>query len=107
MSYKSKRSKALDISKSVKEAVWERDKGCCILCGEHFTAAPNGHYISRANSGLGIEQNVVTLCKKCHFKLDQTTFRTRLLIAVGHYLELKYPGFRDEDRKYKKYEENQ
>lgn len=99
---KSKRSKACDISRAVKEAVWERDNHRCILCGNP-NAMPNAHYLSRSQGGLGIEQNIVTLCLDCHRRLDQTSERANLIIAVGHYLELKYPGFRDEDRVYKKY----
>lgn len=33
MSYKSKRSKATDIPKKVKERVYKRDGGKCIICG--------------------------------------------------------------------------
>ena len=99
---KSKRSKACNISQKVKEAVWERDNHRCILCGNP-NAMPNAHYIPRSKGGLGTEPNVVTLCIDCHRRLDQTSERPNLLIAVGHYLEIKYPGFRDEDRVYKKY----
>jgi len=55
---KSKRSKATDISQSVKMKVWERDNHCCIVCGYNQNVMPNGHYISRAKGGLGIEQNI-------------------------------------------------
>lgn len=99
---KSKRSKACNISQKVKEAVWERDNHRCILCGNQ-NAMPNAHYIPRSKGGLGIEQNVVTLCFDCHRRLDQTSERPNLLISVGHYLELKYPGFQDKDRVYNKW----
>ena len=56
-----KRTKLLDISKAVKDKVWERDGHRCILC-ESIFAMPNAHYISRAQGGLGIPENVVTLC---------------------------------------------
>lgn len=67
--YKSKRSKATDIPMSVKNKVWERDNKHCICCGNHY-AMPNAHYISRAHGGLGIEENVVTLCHNCHHNYD-------------------------------------
>ena len=104
---KSKRSKACNISQKVKEAVWERDFHKCILCGSP-NAYPNAHYIPRSQGGLGIEQNIVTLCPQCHFDLDQTPKRPNLLLSVRHYLDIKYPEFKHEDRFYKKYmEDNQ
>ena len=64
-----KRTKLLDISKAVKDKVWERDGHRCILC-ESIFAMPNAHYISRAQGGLGIPENVVTLCYVCHDQYD-------------------------------------
>lgn len=66
---KSKRSKATDISQKTKEIVWERDNHQCIICGNH-NAMPNAHYIKRSQGGLGIPQNVVTLCLNCHYQED-------------------------------------
>jgi len=97
---KHKRAKALDISKEVKDIVWERDNGC-VFCGSR-EAMPNAHYIPRSQGGLGIEQNVVTACIKCHFDLDQTIKRKEMLKVVKEYLELQYPNFTDEERIYKK-----
>lgn len=31
------------------------------MCGSSY-AMPNAHYIARAQGGLGIEENIVTLC---------------------------------------------
>lgn len=45
-----KRTKALDIPKTVKDEVWERDGHQCIICGSPY-AMPNAHYISRAHGG--------------------------------------------------------
>lgn len=96
-----RRTKALDISKKVKMTVWERDRHRCILCGSP-SAMPNAHYISRAKSGLGIEQNIVTLCMDCHRRLDQSTERKELLSKVKHYLDRFYPNFTNDRRRYKK-----
>ena len=65
----SKRSRACDISQEVKKKVWERDNHHCINCGSPY-AMPSAHFLSRAHGGLGIEQNIVTLCLKCHHNLD-------------------------------------
>lgn len=94
------RTKACAISQSVKAIVFERDRGYCILCGK--AGLPEAHYIPRSHGGLGIEQNVVTLCRACHERLDHTTERQELLERVKQHLELWYPGFSDTDRKYKK-----
>ena len=59
---KTKRSKATDIPMSVKQKVWERDKGMCVVCGNNYNVMPNAHFISRSKGGLGIEQHIVTLC---------------------------------------------
>ena len=65
---KHRRTKATDISPKVKAIVWERDNKCCIICGK--LGSPNSHYISRAKGGLGIEQNIVTMCIHCHNAYD-------------------------------------
>ncbi len=61
-----KMTKATSIPKSVKEAVYERDGGRCILCGCN-NGEPVAHVIRRSQGGRGIEQNIVTLCPSCHY----------------------------------------
>ena len=87
--YKSERSKACDIPPAVKRAVWWRDRGRCILCGNK-AAMPNAHYISRAEGGLGIEQNIVTLCHECHREYDQSTRRKVIREEIRSYLQRNY-----------------
>ena len=73
---------------------------CCVYCG---AAAPseiawsNAHYISRAQGGLGIEENGLTLCPICHRKYDQTTARTEMRAYFREYLMGKYENW-DEDK---------
>ena len=98
---KSRRSKATDISQKTKKTVWERDGRRCIFCGDP-RAMPNAHYISRAKGGLGIEQNIVTACMTCHFKMDNTTERSLFLNAAKQYLQSKYRGWNEEDLIYRK-----
>ena len=97
-----RRTKALAIPPKVKKAVFERDNGRCILCMKE--GAPNAHYISRAQGGLGIEQNIVTLCHECHQAYDNSYQRPFLREVIKEYLDTKYPGFDDERRVYHKYE---
>lgn len=101
MAYKSKRAKACDISKKVKDAVWERDHHRCILCGS-TVAMPNAHYIPRSHGGLGVEKNVVTLCWECHREYDQTTRRKDLQVAIREYLQSKYDAWNEEDLIYRR-----
>ena len=91
-----KRTKALAISKEVKDAVWERDKHCCVWCGSPF-AEPNAHYIARSQGGLGIEKNILTLCRECHRRYDQTVHRKIMRMFFRDYLKDKYADW-DEDR---------
>jgi len=66
---KSRRTKALEIPQKVKRAVWKRDGERCILCGSPH-AAPEAHYVPRSAGGLGVEENIVTLCRSCHDAYD-------------------------------------
>ena len=97
---KSKRTKALEIPLKVKAEVYERDGGCCVWCGSPY-GQPNAHYIPRSRSGLGIEENILTLCWPCHMKYDQSTDRAKMGEYFRRYLESKYPEW-DERRLYYK-----
>ena len=96
-----KRTKALAIPSKVKAIVYERDGGRCILCRR--LGNPDAHFIARSQSGLGIEQNIVTLCLDCHRAYDNSDQRSFLRGCIRGYLEIKYPGFTDEMRVYHKY----
>lgn len=99
---KSKRTKAVDITQKVKKIVWERDNHSCIVCGSPY-AMPNAHYLSRGQHlGLGIEQNIVTLCQNCHRAYDQTTEHEQFKEFIKNYLKSKYADWNEEDLVYKK-----
>ncbi len=95
------RTKASMIPKAVKKKVFERDEGKCILC--HRTVTEDNaccHYISRARLGLGIEENILTLCHECHYRLDNGEIgRERL----REYLKKKYPGWNEKMLIYSKW----
>ena len=66
----SKQTKLTDISPKVKKEVWQRDEGRCVVCGSS-QAMPNAHvFVNRSHGGLGIKENVATLCIKCHHDYD-------------------------------------
>jgi len=100
--YKSKRSKACDISKAIKDAVWERDGARCILCGSR-AAFPNCHFLSRAQGGLGIEENIITACIKCHNAYDNSEHRSAIKIQIREYLMSIYPYWHEKNLIYRKY----
>lgn len=98
---KSTRSKACDIPQRVKSEVWERDKHRCVVCGSPY-AMPNAHFRSRANSGMGVAKNIVTLCFKCHYNYDQTPKRQQYKTFIENYLKSKYIDWSEDDIIYKK-----
>lgn len=85
-----KRTRTLAISPEVKARVWDRDGQCCIYCGSPY-AAPNAHFIARSHGGLGIEENILTLCQTCHRLYDQTTKREDMRELFRTYLKARYP----------------
>lgn len=108
-----KDTRARDFSKEVKRRIAERDSldgwPCCVYCGK---PAPqyrdgdelpltwsNAHYISRAQGGLGIEENGLTLCPRCHHLYDQTTHREKYREYFREYLMDNYPKW-DESKLY-------
>lgn len=98
---KSNRTKETDISQSVKKKVWERDGERCIYCGSPY-AMPNAHFIPRSHGGLGIEENIVTLCQNCHNKTDNTTERQHMLYFIERYLKDQYTNWDKDKLTYKK-----
>lgn len=67
----SKRSRACEISQKVKEIVWNRDNHKCIYCERYVSKTfANAHFIKRSQGGLGIPENIVTLCPQCHYQED-------------------------------------
>ena len=95
-----RRTKALEITRSVKERVFERD-GCCVLCGSN-RGLPNAHFIARSQGGLGIEQNILTLCPECHRRYDNTAERKEIRELLRAYLIRKYPDWNEKNLYYKK-----
>lgn len=86
-----KRTKALQIPPGVKRIVYDRDGGRCILCGA--PGDPVCHVISRAQGGMGIKENVCTLCFECHSAYDQGPFRESMRENIIDYMKTKYPGW--------------
>lgn len=98
---RSKRSRACEIPPQVKEIVGARDFGRCIICKR--PGYPNAHYIARSHGGLGIEENVVTLCPECHMAFDNGQKRREYGEKIRGYLKSRYPNWNEEDLKYDKW----
>ena len=104
-----KDTKARDFSRRAKMEISIRDRvegwPCCVNCGAPAPAElawSNAHYISRAQGGLGIPENGLTLCPGCHRAYDQSTRREEMRSFFREYLEARYPGWQEEDLIYKK-----
>ena len=86
-----KRTRACQIPRKVKEKVWERDGHRCVGCGRWVPVdCACAHYIARSHGGLGIEENVLTLCPVCHAEFDQSSNRRKLREIYGEYLKTRY-----------------
>lgn len=96
-----KRTKALQIPMKVKRIVYERDKGKCIWCGK--PGDPVVHFIAKSQGGLGIEQNILCGCYRCHTTYDQTDQREIYRDKARTYLKSKYPDWDESKLYYKKW----
>ena len=66
---------------------------------------PNAHYISRAHGGLGIEENIVTLCLDCHNNYDNGRSKEEsncIREKIEDYLKRHYNNWNKESLIYKK-----
>lgn len=115
-----RQTKATSIPASVKAAVALRDcsgghPATCIICGA--PGGPHCHVVRRSQGGRGdTERNIVTLCGKCHYSLDEGLFIKGRLDKLGlhtqqdvqeyvkNYLRGHYPGWTEGSVKYHKYE---
>lgn len=106
-----KRTKALQPTKDAKDAAWERDRGRCVWC-EHtgirtgFPGLPEAHFIPRSKSGLGIEQNILTLCRPCHDRFDngKKEYRDYMRKYFRSYLKAHYPGWDEKKLVYRRFD---
>jgi 5-methylcytosine-specific restriction endonuclease McrA len=101
---KHERTKATDIQPGVKPKVWERDHGRCVWCSTVYMAFPDAHFISRVDGGLGVEQNILTLCRRCHDMYDRGPIekRNEMKRQFALYLSGRYEGWSERDLIYKR-----
>lgn len=98
------RTRTCAIPKEVKLIVYERDHERCIFCGA--PGLPEAHVIPRSHGGLGVPQNIITVCRCCHDKLDNSTNRQQMLDVAVAYLKRYYPDISQTDVIYQKWEKD-
>lgn len=98
----SRETKKTQISPKTKKEVTIRDKGRCIVCGA--PGIGNAHFIRRSQGGLGIKENIITLCPKCHHDFDNGFKRREIEKIAREYLDNLYPNFSDYNRIFHKYD---
>ena len=100
-----KENRPTDISEKVRQAVYKRDSWgdapCCIRCGRPHPHVH--HYIERSRGGLGIEENLVCLCYKCHNELHNRNYR-EMTDFVREYLKSHYEDWDEAKLIRRKYE---
>ncbi len=105
-------TKATAIPGSVKERVRKRDQGRCILCGA--PGMPCCHIVRRSQMGMGVEENIVTLCSPCHYAFDEGLGIKRLRLLgmnsqkdimdyIVEYIKGFYPDWSEEKVTYRKW----
>lgn len=109
-------TKATSIPAKVKAAVAARDckngPATCIICGA--PGGPHCHIVRRSQGGMGVEQNVVSLCGSCHYAFDEGIglsrlrplgFETRQDIEdyIIDYIKGFYPDWTPESVTYRKW----
>lgn len=101
---KHKLTKATEISKQVKMKVWERDQHRCIFCKKIVSwEYANSHYIKRSQLGLGIEENIMTNCARCHNLFEESIHREKMKEFAKQHFISKYDKWNEEMLIYKKY----
>lgn len=88
---KSKRTKACEITPETRQIVEERDGHCCIFCGR--PGRGEAHFINRSQGGLGIPENIITVCRACHHFMDNGLSTPAYRAKAEEYLKSKYPDW--------------
>lgn len=100
-----KRTKATSIKKKVRDEVLHRDHYNCVNCGTTQMLTIAHVFVSRAKGGLGVKENLATLCMECHHKYDNGMKRemTEVQTNVVEYMLSLYEMEVFDTLKYMKY----
>lgn len=98
---RSKRTEALGITSETRDKVLVRDGWKCVLCGERY-GLQAAHFLSRGAGGLGIAENLIMLCVRCHRDYDQSSKRAEIKEKLRAYLQRKYANWDEQKLRYKR-----
>ena len=98
-----RQTKATAIPGKIKREVERRDGGLCIFCKR--PGRGEAHFIGRAQGGLGIPENLLTVCRECHERMDNSQARGLMLQIAEAYLREHYTGWNKEALVYRKYKD--
>ena len=98
---KHKSTKACRFNDRTKRVIKTRDHSRCIFCNSLGHEVM--HYIPASKLGLAIKENGAYGCIICHKKYDSSIHHERYKKMFREYLDYHYPGFDDNQRRYKKY----
>lgn len=106
-----RRTKALQFSRKTIDDIAKRD-GACIFCKTGYKMPERKdytlfafdimHIVSKAQGGLGIEQNGVLGCRYHHNLLDASLNRHEMMGMIDRYMKGLYPDWNREDLLYDK-----
>lgn len=97
----SKRSKACDISPKVKKK-YGKEITIVVLYVEVLMQCQMLIILVEHKGGLGIEQNIVTLCMRCHNDYDNGNSRVSTGYKIQWYLKSCYDNWNEKDLIYKR-----
>lgn len=66
---------AMAFSKSIKKEVYEKQKGNCADCGEHYPRLQTHHRVPHSLGGPDTIENAVGLCQDDHRVADRLAFQ--------------------------------
>lgn len=78
-----------------------RDGFKCVLCDERY-GLQAAHFISRGSGGLGVAENLIMLCVRCHRDYDQSGKRAEIKEKLRAYLQRKYANWDEQKLRYKR-----
>lgn len=98
------RSKATDITPRVRAEVMRRDNHRCVYCNSPYALQIAHVFVNRSHGGLGVKENLVTLCIEHHMSLDNGRLEKSKPIrdVIEFYLRHNYGEIDIDSLKYKK-----
>lgn len=84
-------TKATSVTNKVRDTVLERDNNQCVSCGSRNNLTIAHVFINRSHGGLGVKENLATVCMQCHHEYDngkKTEQEYRRAVIQGYMLNI-------------------